>query len=189
MTTARERELERLARRITWTVVANALAALTLGLMLLAWPAPTLTVAATVIGIWLLLEGVTRVLDAVREWDRDRVAHGIRGFSGLLLTVAGVVTMRHPGGSLRVVAGAVGVGLVLGGAVELIMALAERPARWWAHTAAGSAALLAGLAMLVWPRPTVAVLTFAAGSALTAVGAVRLVLIRRAGEELRRLTG
>ena len=48
--------------------------------------------------------------------------------------------------------------------------------------------MLAGLTAMVWPGPTVTVLAFVAGSALTALGAVRLVLIRRAGDELRRLT-
>jgi uncharacterized membrane protein HdeD (DUF308 family) len=184
----RERDLERLARRVTWTVGANALAALAFGLMLLSWPGPTLTVAATVLGLWLILDGATRVATAVRDWDhQDRVALGFRGVTGALLAVAGVLTVRHPYASVPVVIGVAAIGLLLGGAVELIMAIVERPPYWLARAGIGALALSAGLGLVLWPRPTVAILAALAGAALTAIGAVQLVLTRRAGRALRRL--
>jgi uncharacterized membrane protein HdeD (DUF308 family) len=178
--TVRERDLEALARRVTWTVVANALASLAFGLMLLSWPGPTLTVAATVLGLWLILEGATRVVAAVRDWEQDKVAQGFRGVVGAVLAVSGVVTVRHPGASLKVVVGLAAVGFLLGGVVEFVMAVVERPRRWWARAVIGAVALLAGLALALWPRPTVSAVTALSGAALTAIGAVQLVRTRRA---------
>ena len=186
--TVRERDLEALARRVTWTVAANALASLALGLMLLSWPGPTLTVAATVLGLWLILDGATRVVAAVRDWEQDKVAQGFRGLAGGVLAVAGVLTVRHPGASLRVVIGLAAVGLMLGGVVELLMAVVERPPQWWVRAVIGAVALLAGLALVLWPRPTVSAVTALSGAALTAIGAVQLVRTRRAGRSLRKLT-
>jgi uncharacterized membrane protein HdeD (DUF308 family) len=185
--TVRERDLEALARRVTWTVAANALASLAFGLMLLSWPGPTLTVAATVLGLWLILDGATRVVAAVRDWEQDRVAQGFRGLVGAVLATAGVVTVRHPGASLPVVIGVAAIGLMLGGVVELVMAVVERPPQWWARAVIGAVALLTGLALVLWPRPTVTAVAALAGAALTAIGAVQLVRTRRAGRALRQL--
>ena len=181
----RERELDTLARRVTWTVAANALASLAFGLMLLSWPGPTLTVAATVLGLWLILDGLTRVVTAVQNWEQDKVAQGFRGLVGAVLTVAGVLTVRHPDDSLRIVIGLAAVGLMLGGVVELLMAVVERPPRWWVRTVIGALALLTGLALVLWPRPTVSAVAALTGAALTAIGAVQLIRTRRAGRALR----
>ncbi len=186
--TVRERELETLARRVTWTVAANALASLAFGLMLLSWPGPTLTVAATVLGLWLIFDGMSRVVAAVRDWEQDKVAQGLRGGAGAVLAIAGVLTVRHPGASLPVVIGLAAVGLLLGGAVELLMAIVERPPQWLMRAVIGALALLTGLALVLWPRPTVSAVATLAGAALTAIGAVQLVRTRRAGRALRKLT-
>jgi uncharacterized membrane protein HdeD (DUF308 family) len=141
-----------------------------------------------VLGLWLILDGVTRVVAAVRNWEQDKVAQGFRGLVGAALVTAGLITVRHPGASLPVVISLVALGLMLGGVVELLMALVERPPRWWVRAVIGSLALLTGLALVLWPRPTVSAVAALAGAALTAIGAVQLVRTRRAGRAFQRLT-
>jgi uncharacterized membrane protein HdeD (DUF308 family) len=137
----------------------------------------------------LLLDGATRVVLALTAKGRDPVAHGFRAAVGAVLAVAGVVTIRHPGASPSVVVGLTGAGLLLGGLVEVIMAEVERAARWRTRIVLGVVAIVAGLAVLRWPQVTISLLATIAGAALTAIGAVQVVLTRSAGAALRNLPG
>jgi len=185
-TTAREAELRALAQRVTWTVRANAVAAVMLGLLLVSWPEPTLTVAATVLGLWLLLDGVNRLVAALSARDTDPAARAVRGVVGVLVTIAGILTVRHPGESVPVVVGLAGAGLLLTGTVEVVMAVTA-PDRRGLRAALGAAAALAGLAIVAWPQASLDVLALVGGAALTVVGVGQFWLSRGAGAKLRDL--
>jgi uncharacterized membrane protein HdeD (DUF308 family) len=183
----RERELYHLARRMTWTVRANAVASVAFGLMLLFWPGPTLLVAAVLLGLWLLLYGATKLVEAFGTGPVTPMVRAARLLAGLLFLAAGIWTIRRPTTSLEVLAVLVGACLIVGGAVELVMAVFERQRRGWLRGLLGAVAIVAGIVTFSWPAATVAVFTTVAGIALAVLGAVQFFLARNAGAALRGL--
>jgi uncharacterized membrane protein HdeD (DUF308 family) len=83
----------------------------------------------------------------------------------------------------------VGACLLVGGAVELVMAFFERRRRRWLRGLLGAVAIAAGVVTFGWPAATVAVFTTIAGIALVVLGAVQFFLARNAGAALRGLAG
>ena len=184
---SRERELYLLARRMTWTVRVNAVASVAFGLLLLLWPGPTLFVAALLLGLWLLLYGATKLVEAFGTRSATPLMRGFRVVAGLVLIAAGILAIRRPGSSLTVIAVLAGVCLVLGGVVELAMAFAEREPHRWLRALLGAVAVIAGVLVLAWPEATVAVFTTVAGVALVVIGCIQFFLARNAGAALRDL--
>lgn len=173
------------ARELTRTTVNAAragfgvlgLAALAVGVCLLVWPGRALSVAAILIGIYVLVDGVVRL------------AFGLfaRGFAlgyrildlglALLFVFAGVFALKNAqatGASLLLIAVLVlGFGLIVDG----VLALAESgsaPARGWT-IALGVLSLLAGIGVLVYPSWTAAWLMAFAGVSLVILGVLGLV--------------
>jgi uncharacterized membrane protein HdeD (DUF308 family) len=181
----RERELYALARRVTWAVRANAVAAVAFGLMLLLWPGPTLFVAGLLLGLWLLLQGATTVVEAVTSGGQPQFARAVRGVAGILLVIAGVLAIRRPGASFAVIVVLGSVCLLLVGAVELVTALIERRTHRLLRAALGALGILAGLLVLSWPGATIRVLVTVAGAALVGIGALQFYLTRGAEAKLR----
>lgn len=89
----------------------------------LAWPGPTLFVLATLVGVWLLTDGVLDAAGAVL----------LRGPLWALWLAAGVATaalglwaLAHPAATLAIVVAIIGVRAVLGGFVEVLASLELR---------------------------------------------------------------
>jgi uncharacterized membrane protein HdeD (DUF308 family) len=142
----------------------------TIGVLLLAWPHRTLQVLATLLGIYLLLLGIMRVLLALVEAPQERTA---RLLQGTVAGIAGLIVIRHPGGSVTLVALAIGIFLVLAGAIDLFAARAAVGGRGWL-LAGGALDLVVGILMVAWPRFGIASLALLLGVALFVRAALEL---------------
>jgi uncharacterized membrane protein HdeD (DUF308 family) len=145
---AEEWEPVAVVARAWWLGLVVGLISLVGGIVLIAYTGPTLTVIALLVGIELLIGGVFLVVGAFGRPAGSR-AWGVLG--GALAFIAGVIVLRHPSGSILVVAMAVGLYLILAGVLRLVGAFEVREGRGWLVLAA-LVDLALGILIVSWPE-------------------------------------
>lgn len=153
------------------------------GVVVVAWPSQTLVVLSVLLGIQLLLVGLFRLISA---FSSEAIAPGFLGFVGILGMVAGVAVLRRPFETVAVLATILGIVWIVSGTIDIISAIADsRLDDRWLLGLAGLLAVAAGVIVVSWPQPTVAVIAWIAGIYLmiagiaTMYGAYRLRSIAR----------
>jgi uncharacterized membrane protein HdeD (DUF308 family) len=154
--------------RLWYLLLAEGVIGVGVGVLVLAYPDPSLNALSVILGIYLLVGGVLGIVQTVS--DTDRGPTGI--LLGILALIAGVVVIRHPSQSLVAVALAIGLWFMVAGALDLARAITG-PRRL--------AALIRGVALIAiaaWilgsPHITVTTLAVLAGIALCIQGAVQI---------------
>src|SRR4029077_15975370 len=164
------REVQEIAR-LWWLLLLGGVVSLVIGVLLLVWPSRTLEVIAILLGIELLLVGVIQIGLAFGEPSGSRTGALLRAaFAG----IAGLIVIRHPGGSLTVIALAVGIYLVLAGVMKLVSAFEARVGRGWLLMGA-VLDLAIGVLIVAWPQFGVTSFAVLAGIALVLRGALESV--------------
>jgi uncharacterized membrane protein HdeD (DUF308 family) len=138
-------------RGLRMILVVRAVLALVIGVVALTWPELTLLALAVAFGVYAILDGVARIVDAVRHRGRERWWLGLLG--GLVGVAAGVVALFWPGVTAVVLAIIVGAWAVVSGAAEIADSVRLRRAGGsaWLLALAGVLSLVAGIVILVWP--------------------------------------
>ena len=180
-----ESELEavEVVARAWWLGLIVGLISLVGGIVLIAYPGPTLTVIALLVGIELLIGGVFLIVGALGQPSGSRLG-GVLG--GLLAMIAGVIVLRHPSGSILVVALAVGLYLILAGVLRLLGAFETREGRGWLVLAA-LVDLALGILIVSWPEFGITTLAVVFGIVLIVRGLALVVIafvLRAAAREL-----
>jgi uncharacterized membrane protein HdeD (DUF308 family) len=168
-------------------------ASIAVGILALAYPGPTLTTIAIIFGIYLLLAALVQLALAFGESERSR---GALLLSAAVAGIAGIIVIRHPGGSIQVVALAFGIYLVVMGMMRLYAAVYAVGGRGWLIIW-GLVDLAAGILIVAWPKFGVATLVVVLSIVLLARGIVMCALafvVRAAthdpgGERSRPVTG
>jgi uncharacterized membrane protein HdeD (DUF308 family) len=181
------RLLESVARA-WWLGLVVGLITLAGGILLVAYPGPTLTVIALLVGIELLIGGVFLIVGAFSRPAGER-AWGV--FGGALALIAGVIVLRHPSGSIMVVALAVGIYLILAGTLRLVGAFEVRAGRGWLIFAS-LVDLALGIVIVSWPQFGIATLAIVLGIVLIVRGLALIAIafvLRGFGHDLRAADG
>ena len=146
---------------------------LVIGVIVMVWPSETLVVLSVLFGIQLLVLGLFRVVSAFSEFTASPT---LSVFAGILLMIGGVVVLRHPFGTVEVLATILGVVWIVSGSLEAIDAVANplRDHRVW-HGIGGLLSLVAGIVVVAWPAPTIAVVAWIGGIQLVVLGVVVLI--------------
>jgi uncharacterized membrane protein HdeD (DUF308 family) len=140
------------------------------GVAMLVWPGATLRVTAFLVGVWLLLAGLGRIVAAFVN-RRGLGAQVLSGIVGVLLVVAGIACLRNHVTSLAVLATVVAFMWLFSGLSELVIAFAVTgSARGWLIVI-GVLSALVGFAFLVWPQLSLASLVFTLSLSAMIVGA------------------
>lgn len=171
----------RAARMLRWLSVAAAVASVVLGVMVIAWPDATLFVGAILFGLWLLVHGIVRIVDAITATADDGTARALRGVVGVLFVVAGVICLRHLLVSLLTIATIIGLSWLISGIVEIMAAFGSRgsgPARF-AVGALGVLTVLGGLVVLLWPGASLTTILYITGFWLIVMGFVQFFVAVR----------
>jgi uncharacterized membrane protein HdeD (DUF308 family) len=155
-------ELVHEQERLWWVLAIASLASGVIGVLILVWPQRTLTVLATLLGIYLLLAGVARVVLALLEPSEARTSALLQG---AVAGIAGLIVIRHPSGSVTFIALAVGIFLVLSGVLQLVAVKDAVGGRGWL-LAGGAIDLCVGVVIVSWPRFGVASFALLVGIAL-----------------------
>jgi uncharacterized membrane protein HdeD (DUF308 family) len=159
-----------------WKLVAGLLA-IVLGAIVLAWPGPSILVASTLFGVYLLFSGLAELFLAF-TLPRSAAIRVMLFISGALSLVLAMLSFRHFGDAYAVLLLSlwIGIGFTFQGVTGVAAGISESdlPGRGW-YVAAGIVSVLAGLVVLVWPFDSIAVLTLAAGIWLIVIGITQMV--------------
>src|ERR1700692_1595564 len=146
-----------------WKLVAGLLA-IVLGAIVLVWPGPSILVASTLFGVYLLFSGLAELFLAF-TLPRSAAIRVMLFISGALSLVLAMLSFRHFGDAYAVLLLSlwIGIGFIFQGVTGVAAGISESdlPGRGW-YVAAGIVSVLAGLAVLAWPFDSIAVLTLAA---------------------------
>jgi uncharacterized membrane protein HdeD (DUF308 family) len=171
------------AARAWWLGLVVGIISVAGGIVVIVWPKPTLTVVALLVGIELLIGGVFLIVAA---FGRPAGSRSGAVLAGAVAVIAGLIVVRHPSGSVLVVALAVGIYLIVAGALRLVGAVEASRGRGWLLLGA-LFDLALGIVIVAWPKFGITTLAIVLGIVLIVRG-LGLVLIafalRAAGREL-----
>lgn len=156
----------------------GAIASIIMGLVLLIWPDRTLTLIAALIGVWLCLVGIVRIVEAFLTKGLAGRARLLTALIGLLYLVIGIICLSNLLGSITLLAAVIGVVWVVGGAIEMITALSRRSG--WSKANGlllGLLSMVAGFVLLIWPDRSLTVLVWILGLWLLAIGIIQLIMV------------
>jgi uncharacterized membrane protein HdeD (DUF308 family) len=157
--------------------LVSGLLTIVLGAMILAWPGPSILVASTMFGVYLLASGFAEVFLAF-TLPRSAATRALLFLTGALSLVLAILSFRHFGEFYAVLLLSlwIGTGFILLGVSESAVAMSERdlPGRGW-YVVLGLMSVIAGGVMLFWPFDSIVALTIISGVALVILGVIQIV--------------
>ena len=141
-----------------WVVLGFGTACVVIGAVLTASPSRSLSVLAVVVGLALGLTGVAEISMAPAA-TRPFLSY----LTGLLWIGCGVVAVSWRGITIHALAIAVGVALVVGGAIKVLLAGLGRGDERFIFGLSGFTNVMVGIVAISWPAVTVLVLGVAFG--------------------------
>ena len=157
--------------------LVSGVLSIALGAMVLAWPGPTILVAATLFGVYLLASGLAELFLAF-TLPRSAATRVLLFLTGALSVVLAILSFRHFGDGYAVLLLSLwlGVGFIFLGVSENAVAISEPnlPGRGW-YVVSGVMSLIAGAVVLVWPLDSIVVLTLVSGVSLVILGVIQIV--------------
>lgn len=143
------------------------------GIIVLAKPSNSLATLAVIFGIFILIDGIVELVDALIGGSQNR---GLIAVIGVLSVIGGTLLIRHPLGGVRAVALVLGLWLLAAGVVRFIAAFDGRGHVLWRMSVALILALV-GIVVVADPHigyATLALITgigfICHGLAMVAVG-------------------
>jgi uncharacterized membrane protein HdeD (DUF308 family) len=164
-------ELEAVGRT-WWIALLLGLVSIAVGILALVYPGETLGTIAIIFGVYLLVAALVQLALAFGESERAR---GALLLSAAVAGIAGLLVIRHPGGSVQVVALAFGIYLVIMGMMRLYAAVYAIGGRGWLILW-GLVDAAAGILIVAWPQFGVATLAVVISIVLLTRGIVMCAL-------------
>ncbi len=148
-----------------------------IGILVLVWPGHTLVALAVLFGLMLIVGGLFRLVAAVAMTDASGGARALMAFLGLLGLVIGLWALRHVDVAPSLLAVFLAIYWIIHGVVETIVAIEAPgvPGRGWVLVS-GLLGILAGIILLIWPKPSLLVLAVILGIFLLVFGVLQLIV-------------
>jgi uncharacterized membrane protein HdeD (DUF308 family) len=197
MATVEERvamgRLAQMGDRAWMILFVTALATIAVGILLLAWPAETLTIGAVLLGAGLVISGLYRLFVGFLSTELSGGTRAAYVVIGLIAGLAGLYCLRHRDVSVFLLALIVGAFWIIHGFADLgAAASAGRVPGRGLRVVGGLFSIAAGAIVLFWPGISLTIMLFAFGAWLCFYGALLVGLslqMRRAAKHLARDTG
>jgi uncharacterized membrane protein HdeD (DUF308 family) len=161
---------------VSWQVLlAAGVAAIALGVLVLAWPGETLAVVGVLFGIYLLASGVFQLAGAFGTHVPGHM-RALSFITGALSVLLGLICFRGAAESILLLALWIGFGWLLRGIMQTAVAISTEglPARGW-QLFLGIITALAGVVLIVSPFGSIAALTLVAGIWLIVLGLTEVI--------------
>jgi uncharacterized membrane protein HdeD (DUF308 family) len=145
-----------------WLFLLSGIIGVLIGGLLIFWPGATISVVTAIVGFFMIVTGVIRFFVAVLDsHTQDRWLMAIAGILGIAL---GVVVMKNPEGTIKVIALIVAIFWLISGLVDLFRGLTNSslPDRTL-RIVVGVMSALFGLVILIWPAITIGVFAVLVG--------------------------
>jgi uncharacterized membrane protein HdeD (DUF308 family) len=180
-----DRDVLRMLGRSWGWVLFFGLVTLALGVVVALRPEGTIYFFAFVLGIWLFIAGLFRIVVAIADDEDTAGTRWLIAILGILSVIIGILFLRHTDETLVTLAFLIGLFWVVGGLIEFFTAYGDRGSETrWFRVVMGLLAVGAGLVTLVWPNITLLALAVVVGVWLILYGLFQLMLAFR----LRRLS-
>jgi uncharacterized membrane protein HdeD (DUF308 family) len=160
------------AGRVWYLFAISGFVSLVIGILVLAYPDPSVKLLGVFLGIDLLIVGGLLIIRGLAK-DTDADAAPAAVLLGTIGLIAGLVVIRNPSASLTLLAVAIGIYLVVAGAVTLGHGLVNSEHRG-ATLVRGAVLVAAGTVILAWPDISLRTLAVLAGIALALQGAIEI---------------
>jgi uncharacterized membrane protein HdeD (DUF308 family) len=158
--------------RLWYLFAISGVVSVVIGILVLAYPDPSIKLLGVFLGIDLLIVGGVLIVRGVaRDADADTASGGL--LIGTLALIAGLIVIRNPGESVALLAIAFAIYLVVAGAVAVGHGLVQRERRW-VTLGRGIVLVTLGTVIICWPDISLTTLAVLAGIALVLQGAVEI---------------
>lgn len=156
----------RMGAKLWWLVMIVGLASIALGLILITRPFKSVAALAWLAGLFLLIGGISGFFGAKRQ----EVGIGW----AVVSVISGLVLLIWPDVTVQVVAVVAGIGYVLRGVIRAVVALMEHDELTMPLLVVGVIGALVGVAIIVWPDATVAVvgIVLGLGAVIAGIGEI-----------------
>jgi uncharacterized membrane protein HdeD (DUF308 family) len=166
-----------LARRLWMSAILFGLLAVILGVVILAWPGPSIVVAAVLFGVYLVVSGVALVVLAL-SLPVSAGSRFLNFISGVLSVILGILAFRHfgQGYAILLLAIWIGIGFIFRGVTAVASAVGDRgfPGRGWAIFF-GVISIIAGVVVLAYPFDSIVTLALVVGIWLIVIGVMEVI--------------
>ena len=172
-----ERDILRIVGKSWGWVLFFGIVTLILGILVVLKPKDTVYAFAILLGIWLFLAGLFRIVMAIAEHQDSGGERWLMAILGLLSVIIGILFLRRTEETVTTLAFLIGLFWVIGGIIEFFSAYTDHgsPARGW-RIATGVLAFAAGVVTLVVPHLTLATLAVIMGIWLIIYGVLEIAL-------------
>jgi uncharacterized membrane protein HdeD (DUF308 family) len=149
-------------KKAWWLLLVSGIVSVIVGGLLIFWPGATITVVTAIVGFLMIVTGLVRFFVAV--FDSHAEDRWLMVFAGIIGIVLGVVVMKNPEGTIKVIALIVAVFWLIAGLVDFFRGLTNSslPDRT-IRIVFGLTSALFGIVILVWPAITIGVFAILAG--------------------------
>ncbi len=156
-----------------WLLFVLGIASVIIGGLLIFWPGRTLTVVATIIGLFMILSGVIRFFVAVFDSGSDE--RWLMAIAGIVGVVLGVIIMKNPETTIKVVVLITGIFWLISGMIDFFRGVGNKnlPDRGL-RIGFGALTALFGIVVLVWPSMTVTVFAVLVGIYIVFFGVLEI---------------
>ncbi|HUD16119.1 MAG TPA: HdeD family acid-resistance protein [Acidimicrobiales bacterium] len=175
--TPEERDILRIVGKSWGWVLFFGIVTLGLGVVVTLRPRDTIYAFAIVLGIWLFVAGLFRIVMAIADDEDTAGTRWLMAFLGLLSVIVGILFFHRTDDTVTTLGFLIGLFWVIGGIVEFFSAYSDRgsPARAW-RVGMGVLAFAAGVVTLVLPNLTLTALAVIMGIWLIIYGLLEIVL-------------
>jgi uncharacterized membrane protein HdeD (DUF308 family) len=175
--TPAERDILQTVGKSWGWILFFGIATVILGILVVARPKDTIYAFAILLGIWLFVAGLFRIVVAIADSADAGTARWLTAVLGLLSVIIGILFLRHTEETVTTLAFLIGLFWVVGGIIEFFTAYSDygSPARAW-RIAMGVLAFAAGIVTLVVPHLTLNVLAVIMGIWLILYGVLEIAL-------------
>jgi uncharacterized membrane protein HdeD (DUF308 family) len=175
--TPEERDILRVVGKSWGWVLFFGIVTLILGALVVARPKDTIYAFAIVVGIWLFVAGLFRMVVAIADSEDTTGTRWLIAVLGLLSVIIGILFLRHTQQTVTTLAFLIGLFWVVGGLIEFFTAYSDHgsPARGF-RIVMGVLAFAAGVVTLVVPHLTLGVLAVIIGIWLILYGVLQIAL-------------
>jgi uncharacterized membrane protein HdeD (DUF308 family) len=172
-----ERDVLRIIGKSWGWVLFFGIVTLALGVVITARPRDTIYAFAIVLGIWLFVAGLFRIVTAIADTRESGGSRLFMAVLGLLSVIVGILFLRRTEDTVTTLAFLIGLFWVIGGIIEFFTAYTDEPSptRGW-RIGMGVLAFAAGIVTLVVPNLTLNVLAVIMGVWLMLYGFLEIVL-------------
>jgi uncharacterized membrane protein HdeD (DUF308 family) len=169
--------ISNLTRGISTAAILSGLLAVVLGVVMLAWPQPSVVAAAVLFGVYLVVSGVALVFFAF-SLPASAGGRFLTFISGVASVALGILAFRHFGEGYAILLLAIWVatGFIIRGVFATASAISVPgfPGRGWAIVF-GVISIIAGFVVLAYPFDSIETLAFVVGAWLIILGAMEVI--------------